>query len=356
MLSERENYIRTVRRTGPQWIPASVHILDGVWYELGGALEEVVLRHPLIFPGYTKGDKDFKTWKPRRMHGQTERDPWGVLWSFEYDGIEGQAVEHPLADWAALDGYAAPDPMRHSDREFDAYDWAAFARRTAEKKAAGELTTGALVHGYFLMRLWYLRGFENLMLDVATDEPKLRELCEMVTTRNEVIVRRMIDAGVDVVHFGEDIGTQTASILSPADFAKWVVPAYKRLMGPVKQAGLIVDTHSDGYIMELVDLLLGCGCDVLNPQDLCNGIDEIARTMKGRCCIKLDIDRQRIVPFGTPAEIRELIEEEVRKLGSAEGGLSFICGICPPTPPENIDALCSALEEFRTYFWDGRGT
>jgi uroporphyrinogen-III decarboxylase len=30
-------------------------------------------------------------------------------------------------------------------------------------------------------------------------------------------------------------------------------------------------------------------------------------------------------------------------------------GIYPPTPPENVDALCSALEEFRTYWWDGRG-
>jgi len=277
-----------------------------------------------------------------------------VRWLFEYDGIEGQAVEHPLADWANFDGYQAPDPMRHSDREFDAYDWPKFRERIAEQRAAGKKTLGALVHGYFLMRLWYLRGFENLMIDIATDEPLLAELCEMLTRRNEAIVRQFIEAGVDVVHFGEDIGTQTASILSPAHFRKWIVPAYKRLMGPVKDAGLIVDTHSDGYILELVDMLLECGCDVLNPQDLCNGIDNIARTMKGRCCIKLDIDRQKIMPFGTRRDVRALIEEEVRKLGASEGGLQFICGIVPPTPAENVDALCEALEEFRTYWWDGR--
>ena len=58
---------------------------------------------------------------------------------------------------------------------------------------------------------------------------------------------------------------------------------------------------------------------------------------------------------GTPAEIRELIEEEVGKLGSRGGGLQLGIGIFPPTPPENIDALCRAIEEFRTYWWDGRG-
>ena len=45
----------------------------------------------------------------------------------------------------------------------------------------------------------------------------------------------------------------------------------------LQDAGVIINTHSDGYIMELVDDLLDCGCDILNPQDLCNGIDEIAK-------------------------------------------------------------------------------
>jgi hypothetical protein len=29
-------------------------------------------------------------------------------------------------------------------------------------------------------------------------------------------------------------------------------------------------------------------------------------------------------------------------------------GIYPPTPPEDIDALLCAFEEFHTYWWDGR--
>lgn len=104
--------------------------------------------------------------------------------------------------------------------------------------------------------------------------------------------------------------------------------------------------------MDIVDPLLATGLDVINPQDLVNGVDVLAREVKGRVCIRLDIDRQSVLPYGTRQEIRELIEIETRVLGSPAGGLEFICGIYPPTAPDNVDALCCALEEFRTYWWD----
>jgi len=349
MLTERENYIRTVRMTGPEWMPIGIYILPALWQSLGDELEEIALRHLVLFPDYEPGDYKRLIAEGRRS-GTTERDPWGVLWEFDYDGIEGQAVQHPLDDWAKLDGFTPPDPAKYTDRQ--EMDWPAWHNEVRKKKARGGLTGGGLTHGFFLMRLWYVRGFENLMLDFATDEPRLRDLCEMITQRNLYFVNEFVQAGVDRVYFGEDIGTQTASIISPKDFGNWVVPHYKRVMKPVKEAGIIVDTHHDGYIMELVDLLLECGCDVLNPQDLCNGLDNIEKYIKGRCCIKLDIDRQKIVPFGTPQEIHELIEEEVKRLGSPEGGLSMVVGMLPPTPPENCEALFSAFERYRTYWFE----
>jgi hypothetical protein len=123
------------------------------------------------------------------------------------------------------------------------------------------------------------------------------------------------------------------------------------LMHPCRKAGAHVYFHSDGYVMELMDAFVAAGVTIINPQDLCNGIDNLAREAKGRMCISLDLDRQRIVPYGTRADIRALIEEEVRKLGAPQGGLQMIAGIYPPTPPENVDALCEALEEFRMYWW-----
>ena len=69
--------------------------------------------------------------------------------------------------------------------------------------------------------------------------------------------------------------------------------------------------HSDGDIRSLADDLLDGGVDVLNLQDLVNGVSWIREHLKGRVCIDLDIDRQSVTRFGTPAQIDRLIREEV---------------------------------------------
>jgi len=351
-ISDRENYLRTVSMTNPEWMPCRVYVSGASWNEHREAMAEVVARHPTIFPDFEPGERDYDTWDfgPTARTGERFTDAWGCVWVTEVDGLVGQVVEHPLADWAALAAYRAPDPLLHLDR--GPADWAGARRRNAEAKADGQLTTGGLAHGFLLMRLWYLRGFENLMLDIAADEPRLDPLIELVNAHNRTIADQWLAMGVDVVSFGEDLGTQTASIISPAAFRKWIAPAYRDLMQPCRRAGSHVYLHSDGYIMELIDALIDCGVTIINPQDLCNGIDDLAREVKGRICIDLDIDRQRIVPFGTRSDIHDLIEEEVRTLGSARGGLMMKAGIYPPTPPENVDALCDAMEAFRTYWWE----
>ncbi|MCC6445361.1 MAG: hypothetical protein IT210_18115 [Armatimonadetes bacterium] len=103
--------------------------------------------------------------------------------------------------------------------------------------------------------------------------------------------------------------------------------------------------------MDLMDEFYEAGVTILNPQDLASGIDNLAREAKGRFCIRPDIDRQSAVPFGTRKDILSLIEEEVRKLGSPQGGLEMIAGTYPPTLAENIDALCEAIEKYMRYWW-----
>jgi hypothetical protein len=332
-----------------------VGISGATWTSLREALEEVLVRHSLLFPNFKMGQHNYEQWDygPAHRPGERFKDAWGCVWDNAWGGLEGQVVEHPLADWRNLDTYRPPDPLVQNDR--GPADWEKARERTLRGAQEGRLTSGGVPHGFMLMRLWYLRGFEDLMFDMAEGRPELGRLIRMLTDHNMTIIRQWLSMKVDSVSFGEDLGAQRASIISPRMFREWVLPAYQALMRPCRDAGCEVYLHSDGYIMELIDLLIEAGVTIINPQDLCNGIDNLAREVKGRVCISLDVDRQKIVPFGTRREIRELIREEVMKLGSPRGGLMLGAGIYPPTPPENVDALCCAMEEFRTYWWDGRG-
>ena len=351
-LTERENYLRNARFQGPRWMPVTVSISGGSWDQWRGEMEAVAARHPTLFPGFEPGKRDYERWDfgPAHRAGEDYTDAWGCLWHSEIDGIEGVVRRSPLADWSALESFAPPDPAVQWDR--GPADWEGARQRLASARAQGKLAAGGLPHGFLFMRLYYLRGFESFMADVATDDPRLQRLIDLLLAQNQALMRRWLDLGVDVMEFGDDLGTQRSTLISPAKFGRYVTPAYKALIDEIHSRGALVALHSDGHIMEFMGEFEKAGVDIINPQDLVNGVVNLEREVKGRMCIRLDVDRQSVVPFATRREITELVEEEVRTLGSPQGGLELVCGIYPPTPPENVDAVCAAFERARAWWWE----
>jgi len=347
LLSDRENYIRNARFQGPEWIPMYAGISNASWDQHRKEMEKVALRHPDFFPYVKEGWRNYDNFDfgPGYTKGVPFIDEWGCTWLSAVNGLQGAVINEPLQSWDDLESYHVPDAEVTAD-------WEQIERNIRQAKAEGRLTQGGPSHGFIFLQLQYLRGFENLMVDMALGEPKLARLIDMLIEHNMKIVENYLRFGVDILEFGDDLGTQTATIISPADLRKWIMPAYAKLAAPCKTAGVLIAMHSDGRTLEILEDQIAAGVEIVNPQDLCNGIDNLAKYIKGKACIRLDVDRQSIVPFGTRKDIHDLIEEEVRKLGDPRGGLEFIVGIYPPTPPENVDALCEAFGKFRTYWWD----
>ncbi|MCE5279066.1 MAG: uroporphyrinogen decarboxylase family protein [Planctomycetaceae bacterium] len=343
-LTHRENFLRNASMQGHEWIPMGVYISGNLWYHMGEELEDLCLRHPVLWPNFKKGQTPFKEYGKQ---APDRYDMWGCKWRYELGGLDGQVIEHPLARWDAFDEWKKTTPKPPSFTDDD-------RKRIAEAKAKGDMTGyGYGPHGFFFMQLYYLRGFENFMMDVATEEPRLDELIEILASYWEASGAGHIAEGVDLVSAADDQGTQRAHMLGPKYFRRYLMPTYQRLFQPARKSGAHVYMHTDGYIMDIAEDLLACGLSIVNPQDLVNGIDNLAKVFKGRVCIQCDIDRQSVLPYGSPADVHELIKEEVMKLGSPAGGLEFIVGLYHPTPMANIEALCTALEKYRTY-WVGR--
>lgn len=351
-LSHRENYLRTASLTGGDRIPMRVVISDATWDQLREELEDVLVRHPKFFPNFRKGERDYDAYefRPQARAGEDFVDNYGCVWHGEVNGITGIVTGHPLESWDALDDFRMPDP--ETQLPLGPVNWEQVRADMAARKARGELCAAGTEHGFLFLRLYYLRGFENLMMDMATEDPRLDRLIEMIAEYTEYQVRQYISMGIDVFGIAEDLGAQTSSVMGPRMFDRWIGPTYRRLIEPLRAAGIHVHNHSDGYVMDIIDRLIDVGMTICNIQDLVNGVDDIARELKGRVCIDIDVDRQSVVPFGTRQEIHELIEYEVRALGSPRGGLMMTCGIYPPTPPENVDAVLCAMEEFERFWWE----
>ncbi len=341
-MTHRENYLRAIEFRSPQWIPCHVELAPIVWHTHRESLEELALSHPRIFRGFERGSVDFDVFPVCYRAGELFRDNWGCVWRNENPGLEGMPVGHPLADWDALETFRPPDPTRYTDR--GEIDWDETARRVAAAKQREELTRG--LGERLFDRLYALRGFENLMIDFATDDPHLPRLIEMLWEHNRKQIALWLDIGVDVMCFHTDIGTQNALMISPEKFRRYIKPMFMDLFQTCRRAGAHVDVSSDGCLLEIVDDLIECGVSMHDPQIRACTLDGIQNAYKGKMCINLDLDRQ-LFPFATPDQIREHIREGVERLDSPDGGLMLLAAVCgSDVSLANIEAICDAMEQY----------
>ncbi len=341
MMTERENYLRALENRRPEWIPCHVMLNSRNWKEHRERLEEIVLAHPRVFPGHTRGAVDYDAVWFRCAVGELH-DQWGCLWRNVEEGHIGIVVDHPLADWDALDRYEAPDPLLQDDFG-QVRNWEAEAQRIREEKARGAVVRGSAGSLFDLM--YALRGYDQLMVDIATGDPRLYDLIALVENHAGALARKWVELGVDEVYFHTDIGTQQGLMISPAQFREYIKPMFARLFQPVRAAGVHVRLSSDGRLLDIVDDLAECGVSVHDPQLRANTAEGIARSYRGRLCIDADLDRQ-LFPFCTPAEAKAHVGRTIETLHDPAGGLMVFAVMAPGVPLANIKAVCEAFEQY----------
>ncbi|HEY3396645.1 MAG TPA: uroporphyrinogen decarboxylase family protein [Armatimonadota bacterium] len=340
-----ENWRRAATFDYPEWIPCGAGFSPITWRTYREELDRVHLDHPRLFPGFVPGANGYYDEMPAvHRQGERFRDNWGCVWYNAHEGLEGQVVESPLADWDRLADYRAPDPLTQFERGEEPRDWEQTARDVEQARAAGGLVGGS---GERLFdRLYFLRGFENLMMDFATDDPHLPALLDILEQYETVLIDKWLSLGVEVMGFHTDIGTQRGLMISPAKFRQYLKPLFTRLFQRCHAGGALVALSSDGCLLEIVDDLVDCGVTTHDPQLRANTLPGIVQAYKGKLCANVDLDRQGF-PFMTPEEIREQVREVVGEMAAPEGGLMVSGSVWgEDVPLSNIVALVEALEEF----------
>lgn len=311
--------LKAMRFEGPEFIPIGVGILPATWIRYREALDELVARHPVIFGQHQTGMRDFDAVGGTYRQGE-HVDAWGCVWSNVHHGCEAIVTGHPV-------------PRREMVR-------------TLKPPASG----AGLPHGFMWLRLSDLRGFEEIMLDFAEEPPELQMLIDIVLEYNLGETRRILEKGrPDLMGFGDDLGMQNGLAIGAAKWRKYLKPCYAAIYGLCHAQGVPVYMHTDGHILPIIQDLIECGVNVVNPQIRANGLEGLVRECKGKVCVNLDLDRQ-MFPFCTPAEIDTHVCEAVEALGSPAGGLWLSAECGPDVPLENIEAICVALEKYRGHF------
>ncbi len=108
--------------------------------------------------------------------------------------------------------------------------------------------------------------------------------------------------------------------------------------------------HTDGDVFDLVEDFIEIGVDILNPVQTAAGKMADLAGLKKRYGSRLSfcggIDTQRILPFGTPAQVRQEVRRVIEVLGTGGGYLlSSVHTIIDEVPPENILAMADAVQD-----------
>jgi len=200
-------------------------------------------------------------------------------------------------------------------------------------------------------------GMEELYLRMY-DEPEFVDVLmgHLVEYYFEVS-RRIFDAAgdvIDIFFIGNDFGSQTGPLLSPALFRRFILPHLKRLVDLGHDYGMKVMLHCCGGFEPLLPAMIEIGIDAVHAiQPRCAGMD--LATLKAKYGKKIvfngAIDSQHVLIQGTP----ETVRREVRKvLEIMMPGGGYIAGashdyILEETPAENVLAMFDALLEYGVY-------
>jgi hypothetical protein len=351
-LTWKENYLRAIEFRQPEYIPSRLNPFWPIWNIHRERLESIALEHPLLFPGFKSNNIKYDMKEGIKRLENSLMDPFGCVWKYTLKGYLGQVVYHPLEKWKNFEKYNFPDPEKGMPVEGNAYlqQWEKIFEVLDKERESGELLIQAgLPHSFFFQRLYHLRGFSNLLKDFITKPPQIYDLIEALTEYNLKLVDILLNSGkLNIINFGDDIGLQNRMPISPKTFREFIFPAYYKIFQRVRSKGVHVYYHSDGHIIEISDQLIETGIDILNLQDRINGVKQISNKFKGKLCIDLDIDYQKLIPFGKPDQIKRHINHIVEELSDRNGGLMMIAELHPPTNLENIKALCEAIEN---NFW-----
>jgi len=337
-VTSRERVRRAIHFEHPDRVPFLHGVLPAAREVLGEALDRLLEKYPSDFgPNGWIAPEGYDVIGASYRAGR-HTDEWGCVWENLREGVAGQPRGYPLEDWSALRTYRFPDQANFGDFS-----------KVAETIAArrDQYITGG---GYNLFeRMQWLRGYANLMMGLATLPREVYELRDRMVETYLGGIHRWLEFDVDAIGFSDDWGTQRALMIRPQLWREFFKPAYAALFAPVVKAGRDLRFHSDGYIIEIIEDLMECGVNSINVQMNCMGIEEIGRRFGGRLCFRSDVDRQYILPRGTPREMRDHVRRICEAVGGARGGL-IACGeIGPDVPLQNIEAMYEAFLEFGTY-------
>ncbi len=278
------------------------------------------------------------------------RDMWGVErvqpeGSYYYD-LAGSPLAGDISVQDILK-YPWPDP---DDPGFVA----GLEERVQWVRANTDCATVLALPPAFVHISQYLRGFEDWFCDFVADPKRLEVLFDAILeittriTRNQL---RAVGRQVDIVLTSDDLGAQNALQMSHEHYLAYIKPRQKKYFRQIRDlTPAKLAFHSCGSLATIIDDLIEIGVEVLNPvQPLATGMHpaDLKKKYRGRLAFWGGTESQTIVPRGTVADVKKMVERLIEDMGEGGGYIFANChNIQPDVPLDNVLAMFQHARDY----------
>ncbi len=355
MMNSRQRVLTALRRTGiPDRIPFEISwgaftpLLMKTYREKTGSNlppeEYFDFDTRFVLPGPSRIRTDFAGYF-QELDEDVSFDEWGVgsvptryeMPDYKYHPLE--RMEHARQ----IDAYAWPDLG-------EAYRYDEVPLKVQTYQARGYAVCGEMYQTIFEVA-WLMRGMQTFLTDFHLEPEIAHTICERITEIRILQARHFAHAGVDIIRLGDDVVTQRGRMMSSEIYREFIQPRVKRIVAAAKAVNpeVIVFMHCCGRVEDVIDDLIDCGIEVLNPiQPECNDLLRIKEKYGDRLSFWGGIGVQSVMPHGTPEDVRQAVRETAAILG-ADGGLLLAPAhiLDPSVPWENVEAFIDAARRLR---------
>ena len=208
------------------------------------------------------------------------------------------------------------------------------------------------VFGILELGCW-MCGYDDFMIRLAAEPDFVCRFFDKILAIQLAVIEQyytVLGPYIDLTMSGDDFGTQTSPFMSPRMFEQLIAPWFSARIARTKElAHCYYWHHSCGSIVGLLDQIIACGVDILNPvQTSAWGMDpkSLKTTYGDRIVFWGGVDVQDFLRKATPGQVREQVCALAETLG-AQGGYVMAPAhqVQDDIPPENIVAWIEAVRD-----------
>ncbi len=196
-------------------------------------------------------------------------------------------------------------------------------------------------------RAAFLRGQENVWLDLYENPEALCRLIDILVEMNLTAIPLFKDSGADGFHLSDDWGLQDALQIHPDKWREIWKPKYARVFDAAHEAGLDTSLHSCGNIVSIMDDLIEIGLDMINMDQQENmGLELLGNRFRGRIAFYNPVDIQNTMVKGSLDDIRRYCRRMMAAFNTEMGGFIPKWYVDPEAAGHSQEAINTMCEEF----------